>query len=371
MNSQSQGVPQGGPVTGNQYPMPSPSAPVYPQLPTGYGHSGDQAFMVPAPAYQDFNAVAQRIITPLPPPAWTEEEIRTAVAKHVSGKVFYSSAAMQEMKYASIESNMAYVYNLQTFTETRETKWMTEPHWIGTLVDGPHNGPIPGPWEVAVTTPEEFKTGKVKVPVPHSEHVVMCHTCLGAGNTRCHHCAGMGSKACTWCNGSGVRHQFDENRTCTSCSATGRDQCNWCSGNGYSRCSTCTGSGQLKYYIELKVNWNIHSNHVISNSCGLKENMIIEASKAKIFEEVGIVLTGISHSEFPNETIVNDSTELVSQHLNKAAHERVIRMKHVISALPITVVWYQRKNKRDSFYVYGEDKKVHFESYPSKNCCIS
>lgn len=366
--SQSQGVPVG---TGNQYPMPSPSAPVYPQLPMGYGHSGEQAFMVPPPAYQDFNPVAQRVIVPLTPPSLTEEEVRMAVAKHVSGKVFYSSSAVQEMKYAAIEGHMAYVYNLQTFTEMRETKWVYVAHTMGGMIDGPHNGPIPGPWDVVVMPQQEFHTGKTKVPVPHSEHISMCHTCLGAGNTRCHHCAGMGSKACTWCNGSGVRRQFDEARTCTSCSATGRDRCTWCTGHGFSRCSTCSGTGQLKYYIELKVTWNIHSDHVISSNSGLDDKKIIEAPKAKIFEEVGSILTSISPNEFTDQTIVNASNDLVVKHMNKGQHERVIRMKQVISALPITVVSYQRKAKRDSFFVYGEERKVHFESYPSKNCCIS
>lgn len=370
MYTQSQGVPSDM-TDGGKYPVASASAPLFPSLPTGYSHSGDTAFIVPPPAYDQIAQTTQRTIQPLQVAVLTEEEIRAAVAKHVSGKVFYSNAAAREMSYASIEPCVCYVYNLQTFTESRETAWKYEPHRGTHIVDGPHNGPIPGPWEVPVFPKQEFFQDKTKVIVPHSEHVVQCHTCFGARNTRCHHCAGMGSKGCSWCSGSGIRTQFDERRTCTSCSGSGRDRCTWCHGNGFSTCKTCSGSGQLKYYIELKVNWNILSDHVISNSCDLPEKKIIEAPKVKLFEETGVVLTALSPNEFVDQTIVNSSVDLIHQHMTKGRTERVLRMRQVISALPVTIVCYQRKNKRDSFFVYGDDRKVHFGSYPSKNCCIS
>ena len=315
---------------------------------------------------------------PLPAFQLTDQEVREAVAKHVAGKVFYSSSAVGQMSYAAIESAVVYVYNLQSFTEARETAWVSVPHTpSAVMVDGPHNGPIPAPWDVIVQPSAEFVTGKTKVPVPHSEHVVPCQTCLSAGSTRCSHCAGMGSKGCTWCSGSGVRRQFDESRMCTSCNGSGRDRCTWCSGQGYSRCSTCNGSGQVKQFIQLTIRWDLLSSHVISSTAnngtanGLAEKRVIEAPKQLVFEETAAIVAPITPAEFPDQDIVNASAELVQQHLASDPTKRVIRMRQTISGIPVTKVHYQRKNKRDVFFVYGDDRKVHFDSYPSKNCCIA
>src|ERR1700712_1575568 len=137
--SSSQGVPiQGMPVQmgvpvvpsapGMEYPVPSNSSPIYPPLPTGYTPFKDTDTIVDPPVYMDITQYNPRYIQPYKANLIEESEVRQVVAKHVSGKVLYSSAAASQMIYSNIDVNICYLYKLHTFSEKRETKWMHKPH---------------------------------------------------------------------------------------------------------------------------------------------------------------------------------------------------------------------------------------------------
>ena len=38
-------------------------------------------------------------------------------------------------------------------------------------MDGPHNGPAPGPWDLQMVVGQEFKDAKTKMEVPHTASV--------------------------------------------------------------------------------------------------------------------------------------------------------------------------------------------------------
>ncbi len=60
--------------------------------------------------------------------------------------------------------------------ESRSTAWVHKPYKQEQgAVDGPHNGPAPGPWQVEVHPDETFLTHTKKVDVPHTAYVkVQC-----------------------------------------------------------------------------------------------------------------------------------------------------------------------------------------------------
>lgn len=43
--------------------------------------------------------------------------------------------------------------------------------WLGQPVDGPHNGPAPGPWDIPVPFREVFKNETQFREVPHTAYV--------------------------------------------------------------------------------------------------------------------------------------------------------------------------------------------------------
>ena len=368
------GVPIGAvpSAPGLNYPVPSNAAPMYPALPVGYSCFTDKDVTVEPPQVTQCSDIHQqnaRFITPYQPPPIDEQEVRGVVHRHVSSKLLYSSAAAQQMIYHNIQSQVAYLYKLATFSEKRETKWVSRPHDPCIPVDGPQNGPIPSPWDVIILPSNEFQTEKKKVKVPHSEHIQQCHKCYARGHVQCTHCSGMGFKNCISCSGSGVRF----NNACSFCNSTGRDKCTWCRGQGHSECDHCRSHGHIKYHIELKAKWSVQVGFHISNGCGLKDNMLIEATGTKILIEENMRLKQISPHEFHDQGLNSASATLMNTHVNNCVGERIVKQRHSITAIPVGIVTYARKGVNGSFFVYGEqsDRKAHFDNYPSKNCCIS
>src|SRR5688500_11136217 len=94
----------GVPIGVSPAPLPFPATttvPIYPPLPSGYAHCEDKHGTAPPPCYVDAMIYPTRYIQPYQPQHMDENEVRAAVARHVSGKVLYSSAAVQQMAYTS------------------------------------------------------------------------------------------------------------------------------------------------------------------------------------------------------------------------------------------------------------------------------
>jgi hypothetical protein len=82
-------------------------------------------------------------------------------------------------------------YELQTFTEKRETSWAFTPYGGGNI-DSSEFGEPPLPWDIPAE-PEMVFHNEVKVmEVPHTATVKHCHRCHGAGSLLCHQCHGKG-----------------------------------------------------------------------------------------------------------------------------------------------------------------------------------
>lgn len=82
-------------------------------------------------------------------------------------------------------------YEMQTFTEKRETAWAFMPHGGGEI-DGPRCGQAPRPWDIPAEPAEIFKSEMKVLQVPHTASVKTCHRCRGAGSLLCQECHGKG-----------------------------------------------------------------------------------------------------------------------------------------------------------------------------------
>lgn len=367
MNSHSEGVPvASGPIGFTVEPV-VPSAPL-----PGYEMVTEKYAYHPPPSY-DQCQIAQpmsfsRPFIPYNPIDLTEDEIRAAVKAHVKSKINYSSSAVSEMVYNKFDRSVAYVYRLKSLLETRKTKYVHEPYY-GTPIDGPQNGPAPPSWAIPIRAPDDFIKGKSgAIPVPHTESVRPCFTCHGSGRNRCISCSGVGSKNCSSCSGTGTRLIGGDRQRCSFCSGSGRDRCFSCHGQGSTDCGTCRTRGVLKHWVQIKAHWEVNVEVFISSPVKVKDKDLIKAQGFPILDETGEIVYGLRVGEFVDEAIINFSQTATSKPHGNA---RVLRQNQSITAVPVTVVEFTRKKETGNFFVYGTDSRVHFDHYPSKNCCIS
>ena len=133
----------------------------------------------------------------------TEDLARGCLLDHVSSHVCYGREAAKQMVITGMEYVPALHYELQTFTERRETCWSYTPHRPDnkTIVDGPDTCPAPLPWQVEQHPMRMFRDEVRLVTVPHTGVVKTCHKCRGTGGMTCGDCSGKGWVRCLHCHG--------------------------------------------------------------------------------------------------------------------------------------------------------------------------
>ena len=112
----------------------------------GPGHSNDAGESKAAAA-----TVTQQAI-----PSLTQQQARAALLAHISARCCFGSGAAKQMRITSMDYVPAFHYELQTFTEKRETSWTYAPH-KGGEVDSPARGPAPLPWDIQEKPLHMFK----------------------------------------------------------------------------------------------------------------------------------------------------------------------------------------------------------------------
>ncbi|XP_013384139.1 protein SSUH2 homolog [Lingula anatina] len=338
----------------------------------GYENVGFNAAAAPPPAYAD--AVAQG-----PPPerrdiqnvpVITEEQAREAMLQYVAEHCCYGSGTAKEMVFRDLQSSSAFHYTLETFTEKRQTSWAYEPY-IGQPIDGPHNGPAPGPWDIQVQPPTKFKTQHSHVEVPHTASVKPCHDCIGNGRVRCHHCHGCGHSRCHHCHGHGTVERYEDghhhHHTCHVCHGSGNARCHVCHGHGQVPCRTCDAKGNLKCFIRLTITWTNNMNDHIVERTSLPDELIRSVTGQVAFEEELPRVWPINH--FPDATINQASQQLVERHNTQFQMERILLQRHQVRIIPVTESLYTWKGKDYNFFVYGFENKVWTSNYPQSCCC--
>ena len=124
-------------------------------------------------------------------PAVSEQQARSALLGLVAERCCWGRSAARAMAINKITSTSAFHYEIQTFTEKRETSWAFTPYGGGEI-DGPRYGQAPRPWDIAAEPADLFRNEIKVLQVPHTASVKQCHRCRGAGSLLCQECHGKG-----------------------------------------------------------------------------------------------------------------------------------------------------------------------------------
>ncbi|GBM60971.1 Protein SSUH2 [Araneus ventricosus] len=294
----------------------------------------------------------------------TDEDVREACREFASENCCYGTKFIRDTQLPEIFNGCIYHYQLETFGEKRETVLRQEP-FRGQYIDGPENGPPPPPWEMLVPIPYLFQDCQAKVEIPHTAYVKQCSRCVGNCRVRCESCYGRGGSSCWSCNGMGR----SDGQQCTTCYGTGRRRCWNCSGTGQVKCGTCDGRGNCRHYRLLIVTWQNHVESYITHTFKLPKHLILEASGREIFKEESPVVFPINHAR--DDSVNEASKVMIQKHSTAFPNELIRKQRHNLRAVPLVRATYSWKNKQGEFYVYGFQKKVHFEDYPQKCCCCT
>lgn len=300
-------------------------------------------------------------------PTWTDEEVRDALLEYVSHFCCYGSGTAKNMVITDKIGTSAYHYRLETFGEGRQVNWTFKPYAMGTFVDGPENGRALGPWEIPVHITEYFKDFTQKLEIPHTSFVRPCHTCSTAGMVICQSCFGKGRKLCSHCHGTGHRHVGSERRNCMFCHGHKTVLCKTCHGKCFVICPSCEANRNLRFYLELTIQWKNHVEDYIFSENSLPPNLIKDVSGTTAFEETHLRVWPINHFMIPQ--INQASYNLINKHGSAFPTERILQQKQTIRIVPVLEVEYNWNNKKSDFFVYGLEKKVHAPKYPQKCCC--
>ncbi|XP_070559145.1 protein SSUH2 homolog isoform X2 [Ptychodera flava] len=352
---------------------PQPTAPPAEKMDQVSGYDNMQGAPLPPPSYNEAMMQSsypeQSEVTPNMPTI-TEDQARDALLQHVSENCCYGAKAARELSFSNIMPSNAFHYILDTFTEKRSTKWAQEPYH-GQPIDGPYNGPAPGPWQIEARQPPPFTAQVTHVEVPHTASVKPCHDCLGLGRKRCYHCYGRGRTRCTHCHGRGHHTHYHEGRherrQCHFCHGWGRKRCFLCHGHGHVVCRTCNGRCQLKCFIRLTIEWIVHHDDHIVERTALPDTLIRGVSGETVFNQQHPRVMPITH--FPDNNINQASHTLIQRHNTAYAMERILMQRHSVRVIPVTNLHCNWKSESFSYFVYGFEHRVHAPDYPQQCCC--
>ncbi|XP_069694396.1 protein SSUH2 homolog isoform X2 [Periplaneta americana] len=304
----------------------------------------------------------------------SEQSARQALIAYSKKHCCYGSSAAQNMAITKLKYMSAFHYELQSFTEKRETAWKFIPYGGGE-VDGAENGPAPLPWDIVVEPAELFRNEEKFIRVPHTSSVKQCHMCKGGGYIICSECTGKGWIRCHMCTENGFRTQMTT-ANCMHCSMSrygrGRRECSNCNVKGKLACSSCETYGHILCYIQLTVSWKTNTSEYIIENISLPERIVRFASGQVAYEEEGVRVVPLT--AFPDEAINMASAQLIHQHGVKFQERRILAQRQQVRAVPITSVKYKWKRHNGEFWLCGYENKVYAPDYPqtcSCGCCIS
>ncbi|KAJ9576616.1 hypothetical protein L9F63_025487, partial [Diploptera punctata] len=253
----------------------------------------------------------------------TEKIARDALIKFAKKRCHRGVKPARNMAMTSFKETSAYHYELQTYTERRETSWKFMPY-RGTEVDDSDNGPAPLPWDIEVCPSGHFVNEEKVITVPHTQSVKQCHSCKGVGNIPCNDCNGKGWAHCKPCR-LALKHHCKSSR-CLSCAfshhGTGRQDCTKCFSRGKVMCATCEGYCLLLYYIALTINWRVITADHVVDELQLPELVVRDVSGRVRYEEEGPRVIPIR--DVPNEGIRMASVQYIREHLLHNRNQQIL-----------------------------------------------
>nr|XP_034329306.1 protein SSUH2 homolog [Crassostrea gigas] len=334
---------------------------------SGYDHTRTDESLLPPPP-TEFTAPKDDVkptFTFTSAPVISEDTARQALVEFVSKQRCWGTGTAKNLTFEKLQPSHSYHYFLETFTEERTSKWDHEP-FRGQFVDGPQNGPAPGPWEIPATFKEIFKNEIQHHEVPHTAFVKPCFRCKTKGKIDCYRCNGSGRVNCSSCNESGSRTVTRNGKSCReSCHCSGgKVSCLYCRGNGKVRCPACKGECKLKWFIKLIISWvNNVSEHVIERGV-IPAYMISQSTGTLGFNEVLPLVQPVAN--FPVAEVNEVSHNFVDSH--QFPMKRIHMQHHMIRMVPMTECVCRHRGKEFTFFVYGLENKVYAPNYPDQYC---
>lgn len=315
------------------------------------------------------------MIAPEIEPKLTEAQARSAMLSHIANHCCYGKAAAKNMHIKKMEYLPAFHYELQTFTEKRETAWTYAAIRTGyeSMMGGSLGAGVPPlPWEIFEEPAQAFKDEVRLVQVPNTASTKSCHRCRGTGGVTCRDCNGKGWSRCLNCHGDGwMQDSTGYRERCFYCQHSkhghGQQDCHKCGSKGKVNCTTCEGHGQIRCFIQLSITWKVNTAEHIIERLDLPTELIRDVSGQVAFEEEAPRVKPVE-AFTENQDIKEASASLVFNQLNAFSDHKVIRQRHQVRIVPVTRVTYEWKGKLHVFYVYGYENKSHLPKYPQK-CC--
>ncbi|ELU08076.1 hypothetical protein CAPTEDRAFT_138252, partial [Capitella teleta] len=307
-----------------------------------------------------------------------EAEAKTAFMREVGKHCCWGKKVARTMHILKIIPSSALHYTLETYTEERSTSWEHEPYHVGGSIDGPINGPPPGPWDIHCNPTQTFHNEVHFLEVPKTSSVTPCHACGAMGWMRCHMCMGRGFKRCITCLGQGRLWKADAHGhrhmvSCWHCHGTGRKKCMSCGGDGRIQCRTCQGFRQIKCFIKLKVEYLAHQLEHIVEHTDMPEQLVKHVAGEIVFEQTQPSVWPISN--YPVQEVCLASQRLVHEHNSQfQGKAKIIMQRHKLRAVPVSECTYTWKSDDDDedeerrFWVYGKENACYAPDYPMKYC---
>ncbi|CAL1270478.1 unnamed protein product [Larinioides sclopetarius] len=289
----------------------------------------------------------------------------------VSNHWFYGKAPAKELTIIDIKHSISFQYLLETFTERRATCSITEPYNGGPW-EKQDEGDPPDIEDVPVTPPENFKSYVYHQELPCTTEIYDCEECEGEGSYECPTCFGQGWEFCVYCRGNKWNPLYVDGGdfNCVKCDGSGERTCWDCNGDEDVDCRVCGGSGEMKTYTQLLVVWCNHvDDYIVEKGSSLKGHRLRCATGVTVCEEEGLTLMPLTH--FPITAVSLASVELIKRHAKKYKDEKVLKQRHRVFIIPVATVRYQWKKHEGTFYVYGNERLVHFPDYPQKCYCCT
>ncbi|XP_062589397.1 protein SSUH2 homolog, partial [Saccostrea cucullata] len=353
-------------------PEMAPTAPPLEKMDSigGYNNVGFSANVLPPPSYDEVTEqqtpeerqAIENVLT------ITEQDAREALLGYVAEHCCYGKGAAEDLKFTDLNPTNALHYTLESYGEGRSTCWAYEPY-SGQPIDGPQNGPAPGPWDIQASPQTMFQNSEQTFEVPHTASVKPCHDCNALGVVVCGQCYGQGMVMCSLCQGRGHLSRYHDGHhshvRCHHCHGCGSIQCSFCCGVGMVMCRNCSGFRNLKCYIKLTVKWTNHVNDHIMEHAPLPDHLIRNVSGQTAFEETKVKVWPIN--QFHEREINEASERLISDH--QFPSERVLMQRHKVRIVPVTQCMYKWKNTESDFIVYGFEQHCYAPNYPQTCCC--
>lgn len=320
------------------------------------------------------------------------EVLRQRIDAWAETTTFRQRGFAATMPVQRVAIQVAHHVRLESQYEERTTAWEDVPY-PGGPVDGPENGPVPGPWEMRIPdAPSWFVDATQRYGVPHSESIQVCPRCDGARELRCGGCGGSKRVSCATCGGDGrvvvrdvaekvhangkrERRVATRQVACGPCDGRGQVSCSTCIGTGKVPCSHCGCMGRVKRGLVLTVRWQTRFAEPVVADGPVPDDVVRRSGGPTALQEEGARLdpTGAATEAGPfregmgrvDPRVDASINTLLAEH-HAAPRDTQLRCQRLlVRAVPLHWVFYRHKDADRTLCLVGEELNVVAPDYPA------